>query len=59
MNLTLTLEPIYGIVLAFVIYNENKEVSQWFYVGFALIAVAVLLHMWRLLRPETQKSIPE
>lgn len=51
MNLTLTLEPIYGIILAFVIYKENRLFSQWFYVGFALIAVAVVFHMWRLLKP--------
>lgn len=57
MNLTLTLEPLYGIILAFLIYNENKEVSQWFYVGFALIAIAVLFHMWRLLKPAKQKSV--
>jgi drug/metabolite transporter (DMT)-like permease len=57
MNLTLTLEPIYGIILAFIIYKENKEVSQWFYVGFALIALAVLFHMWRLLKPVRQKSV--
>ena len=59
MNLTLTLEPIYGIILAFVIYKENKEISEWFYVGFALIAVAVLFHMWRLLKPARQKSIQD
>ena len=57
MNLTLTLEPIYGIILAFIIYKENKEVSQWFYVGFGLIAIAVLFHMWRLLKPKRQKSL--
>ena len=51
VNLTLTLEPLYGIVLAFLLYKENKLFSQWFYVGFALIALAVVLHMWRLLRP--------
>ncbi|MEI6949341.1 EamA family transporter [Paraflavisolibacter sp. H34] len=50
-NLTLTLEPVYGIVLAFVFYKENKLLSQWFYVGFALITLAVSVHMWRLLRP--------
>ncbi|MDQ3277579.1 MAG: DMT family transporter [Bacteroidota bacterium] len=52
MNLTLTLEPIYGIILAFLIYQENKMFSQWFYVGFGLIALAVVFHMWRLLRPQ-------
>lgn len=51
VNLTLTLEPLYGIILAFLLYKENKLFSQWFYVGFALIALAVVLHMWRLLRP--------
>ena len=57
MNLTLTLEPIYGIILAFILYQENKEVSRWFYFGFALIAIAVLFHMWRILKPSKQKSL--
>lgn len=49
VNLTLTLEPVYGIILAFLLYQEDKEISQWFYVGFTLISVAVVVHMWRLL----------
>lgn len=59
MNLTLTLEPVYGIILAFLIYKENRMFSHWFYVGFALIAVAVVFHMWRLLKPSVQKSTQE
>lgn len=51
MNLTLTLEPIYGIVLAFFFYHENKFLSNWFYLGFGLIAFAVVFHTWRLIRP--------
>jgi drug/metabolite transporter (DMT)-like permease len=51
MNLTLTLEPIYGIVLAFFFYHENKYLSNWFYFGFGLIAFAVVFHTWRLIRP--------
>ncbi len=51
MNLVLTLEPIYGIILAFVIYKENAYLSNWFYFGFGLITLAVALHMWRLLKP--------
>lgn len=54
MNLVLTLEPIYGIILAFVIFKENESFSQWFYAGFLLITLAVLFHMWRLLRPSTK-----
>jgi drug/metabolite transporter (DMT)-like permease len=48
MNLTLTLEPVYGIILAFLIYHENEKLSKWFYLGFGLIALAVAFHMWRL-----------
>lgn len=51
MNLSLTLEPIYGIVLAFVIYHENESLSRWFYLGFGLIILAVTFHTWRLMRP--------
>ena len=50
MNLTLTLEPVYGILLAFLLYKENENLSNWFYVGFALISVAVAFHMMRLIR---------
>ena len=49
-NLTLNLEPVYGIILAFVVYNENKYLSQWFYLGFALILLSVLLQMVRVVK---------
>ncbi len=52
LNLTLTLEPVYGIILAFIIYKENKLLSNWFYLGFGLITFAVAFHMWRLLKPK-------
>src|SRR5438270_3991861 len=57
MNLILTLEPVYGIILAFIIFKENKYLSNWFYVGFALIALAVAFHMWRLIRLSGQKPV--
>lgn len=47
-NLTLNLEPVYGIVLAFVIFQENKDLSPGFYWGFLLIALAVLIQMLRV-----------
>jgi drug/metabolite transporter (DMT)-like permease len=43
VNLTYNLEPIYGIGMAFLIYREDKEVSQGFYYGFCLIVAAVVL----------------
>jgi drug/metabolite transporter (DMT)-like permease len=48
MNLTLTLEPVYGILLAFVIFHENEVFNQWFYLGFGLIVLAVALHTARI-----------
>jgi drug/metabolite transporter (DMT)-like permease len=47
-NLTLNLEPVYGIVLAFIIFKENKDLSPGFYWGFLLIALAVVLQMIRV-----------
>lgn len=47
-NLTLNLEPVYGIILAFIIYKENEHLSSGFYYGFAIIALVVVLQMWRI-----------
>jgi hypothetical protein len=38
------LEPVYGILLAILIYNENKELGIGFYIGITLIALSVGLH---------------
>jgi drug/metabolite transporter (DMT)-like permease len=57
LNLTLTLEPVYGIALAFLFYKENKDLSDWFYAGFGLIVLAVVLHTWRLIRPRKKAVI--
>jgi drug/metabolite transporter (DMT)-like permease len=56
MNLVLTLEPVYGIILAFLLFKENKDVDAWFYAGFGLISVAVVFHMWRLLKWRTRPA---
>jgi drug/metabolite transporter (DMT)-like permease len=55
VNLTYNLEPIYGIGMAFLIYREDKEVSQGFYYGFCLIVAAVVLQTLRL----RKTSLPE
>ncbi|MGZ3839681.1 MAG: DMT family transporter [Flavisolibacter sp.] len=58
MNLTLTLEPVYGILLAFLIYHENKGLSRWFYLGFGLISLTVIIHMIRLVRKPRPVVLP-
>lgn len=40
-NLTVNLEPIYGIVLGAVIFEENKNLNIWFYTGAAIILSAI------------------
>ncbi len=52
VNLTYNLEPVYGILLAFVVYKENELLSKWFYIGFAVIAVALIIHIILLIRYE-------
>ena len=56
INLTLTLEPVYGIILAFIIYHENKTLNKYFFPGFGLIFIAVCLQMLRLIK-QNRKSL--
>ena len=52
VNLTYNLEPVYGIILAFIIFKENQFLSKWFYIGFTLIAIALIIHIFLLLKEE-------
>jgi len=52
VNLFYNLEPVYGIILAFAVYKENKFLSKWFFVGFAIIALALIIHVIMLLKVE-------
>ena len=52
VNLTYNLEPVYGILLAFMVYRENELLSKWFYIGFAIIAVALISHIIILIKVE-------
>jgi drug/metabolite transporter (DMT)-like permease len=47
-NLTYNLEPVYGIILAFIFFKENEYLNQSFYVGLVFILGAVILQMIRL-----------
>ena len=55
-TLTLNLEPVYGIAMAWFFFKENQQLNTSFYLGFALIALSVALQMFRVSRnksPET------
>jgi drug/metabolite transporter (DMT)-like permease len=47
-NLSYNLEPVYGIIMAFIFFKENKEFNVQFYLGVALILIAVILQMLRV-----------
>ena len=50
VNLAFNLEPVYGILLAFVVYREDQLLNKWFYVGLSFILIALALHMLLLKR---------
>ena len=43
-NLTINLEPVYGIILAWIIFREDQEMNSSFYIGAAIILAAIFLH---------------
>jgi len=49
-NLTYNLEPIYGIILAFIFFRENKQFHNEFFIGLGLILLAIVLQMIRVIR---------
>jgi len=50
VNLSFNLEPVYGILLAFFVYHENRELNWSFFIGLGLIVLALCLQMWRVWR---------
>lgn len=44
VSLSYNLEPLYGILMAFVILKENKTLNQGFYLGFTIISLTLVLH---------------
>ncbi len=44
INLTVNLEPVYGIVLAVLVFGESEKMTPQFYLGTLIILVSVLLY---------------
>ena len=43
-QLVVNLEPVYSIVLAIVLLDEQRELTLWFYAGVVIILAAVFVH---------------
>src|SRR5688572_11257875 len=52
VNLSYNLEPVYGVLLAFVVFKENKLLGKWFYIGFSIIIAAIIIHALLLVKQE-------
>jgi drug/metabolite transporter (DMT)-like permease len=54
VNLTFTLEPVYGILLAFLVFKEYKEMHNGVYLGITIIFLSVFLQnlmVWKAKTP--------
>lgn len=56
-NLTYNLEPVYGIIMAFIFFKENKNLHNQFYIGLVLIVLAVALQMLRIARQQKEQHL--
>lgn len=44
VSLTLNLETLYGIIFAYFIFHEDKQLTGWFYIGSAIILSTIFLN---------------
>jgi len=57
VNLSFNLEPVYGILLAFFVYHENKDLNWSFFIGLGLIILALCIQMWRVWKQSKLSSV--
>ena len=57
VNLSFNLEPLYSIILAVIIFDEDAELSWPFYIGLMMILFSVLLQMFRVLRTKPAHAL--
>ncbi len=57
-SLIINLEPVYGIILAWLILKENKELSTEFYLGVGLIVLVVFCYPFVRKRIEGPRDLP-
>jgi drug/metabolite transporter (DMT)-like permease len=57
VQLAVNLEPVYAIVLAILVFHEQRELGVSFYAGVAIILLAVFLHPLLARRPVTADDL--
>jgi drug/metabolite transporter (DMT)-like permease len=56
LNLSVNLEPVYSIILAIIIFKENKNLNAGFFTGTFIILAAVVIHSYFAFK--NRKKIP-
>ncbi|MCH5714929.1 DMT family transporter [Niabella hibiscisoli] len=59
VNLSYSVEPVYGILMAFLLFKENQVLNKGFYLGTAVIMSTLVLHMVLLRRSSKQVAEPK
>lgn len=57
-NLSINMEPVYGIVLAIIFYKEQKDLNAGFYAGALIIFSSVVVYMAIRFRSRLKEWIP-
>ena len=57
LNVTLNLEPVYGIILAFILFKEQKQLGLSFYAGIICIIISVFIQMRRVVKQHRTAQI--
>lgn len=56
-NLSINMEPVYGITLAFIFYHEQKDLHPGFYAGTLIILLSVVVYMFLKFRRMRKNKI--
>lgn len=56
VSLSYNLEPLYGILMAFIVLKENKALNSGFYLGFSVICLTLIVHAI-ILKRHNRKAI--
>jgi drug/metabolite transporter (DMT)-like permease len=57
VSLSYNLEPVYGILLAFAVFREDKYLNKGFYVGLGIILGSIMLQTLRLWRRKLKPAV--
>lgn len=57
-NLSINLEPVYGIFFAFILFNEQKELNAGFFAGSAILISSVVFYMFWKFRARNKIITP-